>query len=130
MKQKRRVSSIGMLVVLISAVFMMTGCPSGQEPPTEKPVEPKKSFVIKYDLSDCTYSSFDYQKYWKLKDQKVKEGTEITLAQDGSESSSSIDWGIEGKWKAEYVKHKAVNILKGGVRIKTEVQKTMILVKK
>ena len=113
MKQKRRVSSIGMLVVLISAVFMMTGCPSGQEPPTEKPVEPKKSFVIKYDLSDCTYSSFDYQKYWKLKDQKVKEGTEITLAQDGSESSSSIDWGIEGKWKAEYVKHKSGKYIKG-----------------
>ena len=97
---------IGMLVVLLCTLFMMTGCPTGGEPQKEKPVEPKKSFVIKYDLSECTYSSFDYQKYWKLKDQKVKEGTEITLAQDGSESSSGIDWGIEGKWKAEYVKHK------------------------
>ena len=58
MKQRKVVSMIGALVVLISAVFMMTGCPSGQEPPTEKPVESKKSFVIKYDLYDCTYSSF------------------------------------------------------------------------
>ena len=113
MKQKRLVSMIGMLVVLLCTLFMMTGCPTGQEPQKEKPVEPKKSFVIKYDLSECTYSSFDYQKYWKLKDQKVKEGTEITLAQDGSESSSGIDWGIEGKWKAEYVKHKTGKYIKG-----------------
>ena len=113
MKQKRLVSMIGMLVVLLCTLFMMTGCPTGGEPQKEKPVEPKKSFVIKYDLSECTYSSFDYQKYWKLKDQKVKEGTEITLAQDGSESSSGIDWGIEGKWKAEYVKHKTGKYIKG-----------------
>ncbi len=42
MKQRNIVSMSGVPCVLISAVFMITGCLSGQAPPTEKPVVPKK----------------------------------------------------------------------------------------
>ena len=113
MKQKKFVSMIGMLGVLISAVCMMAGCPTGQEPQKnsdpqkEKPVEPKKSFVIKYDLYDCTYSSFAAASNWELRSQEVEEGSQVTLAQDGSTSTSS------GEWKLEYVKHKKGKYIKG-----------------
>ena len=39
MKQIKVVSSIGMLVVLVGTLFMVTGCRTGQESPTEKPVD-------------------------------------------------------------------------------------------
>lgn len=113
MKQRKVVSSIGMLVVLVGTLFMMTGCPTGQEPQKqqepqkEKPVEPKKSFVIKYDLYDCTYSSFAAASNWELRSQEVEEGNQVTLAQDGSTSTSS------GEWKLEYVEHKKGKYIKG-----------------
>ena len=111
MKQKSFVSMVGALVVLISAVFMMTGCPTGQEPQKEKPVEPKKSFVIKYDLYDCdcdwAHLNFADPSNWELRSQEVEEGNQVTLAQDGSESRSG------GEWKLEYVKHKAGKYIKG-----------------
>ena len=66
MKQRNIVSMSGVPCVLISVVCMMAVCPTGLEPPTEKPVVPKKSFVIKYDLYDCTYSSFAAASNWEL----------------------------------------------------------------
>ena len=45
MKQKKIVSMIVMLVVLIGTVFMMTGCP---EQPIEKPEYTKENFVLKF----------------------------------------------------------------------------------
>ena len=60
MKQRKIVSMIGMLVVLLCTLFIMTGCPTGQEPQNEqgeqwKPDE-KAFFDITYDLIDCTYN--------------------------------------------------------------------------
>ena len=111
MKQKKFVSMIGMLVVLINALFMITGCPTGQEPKNEqeeqwKPGE-KAFFDITYDLTDCTYNGSESYNNWQLKKQTIKAGAEVTLAQDGSESSSG------GEWKLEYVKHKAGKQIKG-----------------
>ena len=111
MKQKRLVSMIGALVVIISAVVLITGCPTGQEPKNEqeeqwKPGE-KAFFDITYDLTDCTYNGSESYNNWQLKKQTIKAGAEIILAQDGSESSSG------GEWKLEYVKHKDGKYIKG-----------------
>lgn len=113
MKQRKIVSLIGMLVVLLCTLFIMTGCPTGQEPKNEqeeqwKPGE-KAFFDITYDLTDCTYNSNSPKSFdnWQLKKQTVKVGSEIVLAKDGSESSSG------GEWKLEYVKHKAGKYIKG-----------------
>ena len=111
MKQRKVVSMIGMLVVLLCTLFIMTGCPTGQEPQNEqeeqwKPGE-KAFFDITYDLTDCTYNGSEGYNNWQLKKQTVKAGAEVTLAQDGSESNSS------GEWKLEYVKHKAGKQIKG-----------------
>ncbi|MEL3899061.1 MAG: InlB B-repeat-containing protein [Treponema phagedenis] len=111
MKQKRLVSMIGMLGVLFGTLFMLIGCPTGQEPQKQqedqwKPGE-KAFFDITYDLTDCTYNGSEGYNNWQLKKQTIKAGAEITLAQDGSESSSG------GAWKEEYVKHKAGKQIKG-----------------
>ncbi|QOW62256.1 hypothetical protein [Treponema pedis] len=45
MKQKRLVSMIGALVLIISAVFMITGCP---DQPIEKVEYSKENFVLKF----------------------------------------------------------------------------------
>ncbi|CEM62387.1 MAG: hypothetical protein P1P67_00780 [Treponema phagedenis] len=45
MKQKKIVSMIGMLVVLIGTLFMMTGCPNK---PLGKPQYTKENFVLKF----------------------------------------------------------------------------------
>ena len=71
MKQKRIVSMIGMLVVLLCTLFMMTGCPTGQEPQKQqeyqwKPGE-KAFFDITYDLTDCTYNGSENYNNWQLK---------------------------------------------------------------
>ena len=111
MKQKKIVSMIGILGVFISTLFIMTGCPTGQEPQKEKedqwkPGE-KAFFDITYDLTDCTYNDSEGYNNWQLKKQTIKVGTEIELAKDGSESSSG------GEWKLEYVKHKDGKYIKG-----------------
>ena len=111
MKHRKIVSMIGMLVVFLYTLFIMTGCPTGQEPQNEqeeqwKPGE-KAFFDITYDLIDCTYNGLEGYNNWQLKKQTVKAGAEVTLAQDGSESNSN------GEWKLEYVKHKAGKQIKG-----------------
>lgn len=113
MKLKKIVSMMGMMGVLLVTVLSMTGCPTGQEPQRTSTQQkgtsekPKKLFVIKYDFADCTYSSFDHISDWELKRQTVEEGTEITLAKDGSESTS------DKPWKIVHVKHKAGKYIRG-----------------
>ena len=111
MKQRKIVPLIGMLVVLLCTLFIMTGCPTGQEPQKQqeeqwKPKE-KAFFDITYDLTDCTYNGSENYNNWQLKKQTIKAGAEIILGQDGSESSSG------GVWKLEYVKHKDGKYIKG-----------------
>ena len=109
MKQRTLISFIGTVCVFMSTLFMMTGCPHQQNPKQDSSQDkkPKKQiFTITYDFPDCT-SAADFSNDWKLKPQTVKEGEEITLAKDGSESTS-------GKpWKIEYVKHKNSKVIKG-----------------
>ena len=110
MKQKRLISLIGTICLFINALFIITGCPTGQdvrEQQNQQNQKKERIFTVTYDLSGCTYASFTYSNDWKLKPQTVKEGEEVTLAQDGSESSS-------GKpWKIEYVKHKDSKLIQG-----------------
>ena len=109
MKQKRLISFIGTICVFMSALFMMTGCPTQQNPQRdssqdEKPKE--QFFTITYEFPDCTAAT-GFLNDWNLKPQTVKSGEEVTLAKDGSESTS-------GKpWKVEYVKHKDRKVIKG-----------------
>ena len=113
MKQKRLISFIGMVCVFMSALVMMTGCPtqhdtqrdsSQDEKQDTKPKE--QTFTITYEFPDCTAATGFFND-WKLKPQTVKSGEEVTLAKDGSESTS-------GKpWKVEYVKHKDSKVIKG-----------------
>lgn len=109
MKQKRLISFIGTVCVFMSALSMMTGCPTQQNPQRdssqdEKPKE--QVFTITYEFPDCTAAT-GFLNDWNLKPQTVKSGEEITLAKDGSESTS-------GKpWKVEYVKHKDSKVIKG-----------------
>ena len=111
MKQKKIVSMIGTLALMVSVVFIMTGCNNPmQEKSAEKdqwkPGE-KAFFDITYDLKDCTCNRFGDYVNWQLKRQTIKTGAEVTLAQDGSESSSG------GEWKLEYVKHKDGKYISG-----------------
>ena len=113
MKQKRLISFIGTVCVFMSALSMMTGCPtqhdtqrdsSQDEKQDTKPKE--QTFTITYEFPDCTAATGFFND-WKLKPQTVKSGEEVTLAKDGSESTS-------GKpWKVEYVKHKDSKVIKG-----------------
>ena len=113
MKQKRLISFIGTVCVFMSALFMMTGCPtqhdtqrdsSQDEKQDTKPKE--QTFTITYEFPDCTAATGFFND-WKLKPQTVKSGEEVTLAKDGSESTS-------GKpWKVEYVKHNNSKVIKG-----------------
>ncbi|UTC55574.1 InlB B-repeat-containing protein [Treponema sp. OMZ 906] len=113
MKQKRLISFIGTVCVFMGALFMMTGCPTQQNPQIdssqvkEQDEKPKpQTFTITYEFPDCT-STTGFSNDWKLKSQTAKSGEEITLAKDGSESTS-------GKpWKVEYVKHKDSKAIKG-----------------
>lgn len=110
MKQKRLISLIGTICLFINVLFIITGCPTGQdvrEQQNQQNQKKERIFTVTYDLSGCTYASFTYSNDWKLKPQTVKEGEEVTLAKDGSESSS-------GKpWKIEYVKHKDSKLIQG-----------------
>ena len=45
MEQRKIVSMIGMLVVLINALFMITGCP---DKPLGEPQYTKENFVLKF----------------------------------------------------------------------------------
>ena len=76
MKQRKVVSLIGILVVLVGTLFMMTGCPTGQEPQKQqeyqwKPGE-KAFFDITYDLTDCTYNGSENYNNWQLKKTNYK----------------------------------------------------------
>lgn len=113
MKQKRLISFIGTVCVFMSALFMMTGCPTqhdtqrGSSQDKEQDEKPKpQTFTITYEFPDCTAAA-GFSNDWNLKPQTVKSGEEVTLAKDGSESTS-------GKpWKVEYVKHKDSKVIKG-----------------
>ena len=113
MKQKRLISFIGTVCVFMSALFMMTGCPTQQDTQrgsSQDKEQDKKSkeqtFTITYEFPDCTAATGFFND-WKLKPQTIKSGEEVTLAKDGSESTS-------GKpWKVEYVKHKDSKVIKG-----------------
>ena len=109
MKQKRLISFIGTVCVFMSALFMMTGCPTQHDTQRDASQDKKpkpQTFTITYEFPDCIAAT-DFLNDWKLKAQTVKSGEEITLAKDGSESTS-------GKpWKVEYVKHKAGKYIKG-----------------
>ena len=113
MKQKRLISFIGTVCVFMSALFMMTGCPTqhdtqrGSSQDKEQDEKPKpQTFTITYEFPDCTAAA-GFSNDWKLKPQTVKSGEEVTLAKDGSESTS-------GKpRKVEYVKHKDSKVIKG-----------------
>lgn len=109
MKQKRLISFIGTVCVFMSTLFMMTGCPHQQNPKQDSSQDKKpkpQTFTITYEFPDCTAATGFFND-WKLKPQTVKSGEEVTLAKDGSESTS-------GKpWKVEYVKHKDSKVIKG-----------------
>ena len=109
MKQRTLISFIGTVCVFMSTLFMMTGCPHQQNPKQDSSQDKKpkpQTFTITYEFPDCTAAT-GFSNDWNLKPQTVKEGEEITLAKDGSESTS-------GKpWKVEYVKHKNSKVIKG-----------------
>ena len=56
MKQKRLISFIGTVCVFMSALFMMTGCPTQQDTQrgSSQDKKPKpQTFTITYEFPDC-----------------------------------------------------------------------------
>ena len=108
MKQRKLVSMIGMLVLLIGITSMGTGCNNPKEDTGNSTY--KASFKITYNLINCEYADFAYASYWEPAEQWVKEGKEIELAKDGSKSKAGDSTKL---WKVEYVKHKDGKQIKG-----------------
>ena len=108
MKQRKLVSMIGMLVLLIGITSMGTGCRDPQQESENNTY--KASFKITYNLINCEYADFAYASYWEPAEQWVKEGEEIELAKDGSKSKAGDS---TKRWKVEYVKHKDGKQIKG-----------------